>query len=188
MHPVIHAAEAPDKPAIIMARTGETITYRELEDRSNQGAQLFRRLGLKTGDGIAIFMENNARYLDICWAAQRAGLYFTCISSRLTAASEATTLVVREKIPFIQDAMVRDVNGADVTTAEDREQVDIPKLEARLMGDARKVLGAGKVKQITICTVQIAELHPVQTQAQVAPKDQKPVDAHKNPVKSRCES
>jgi hypothetical protein len=113
---------------------------------------------------------------------------YAYISSRLTAASEATTLIVREKIPYIQDAMVRDVNGADVTTAEDREQVDIPRLEARLMGDARKVLGQGKVKQITICTVQIAELHPVQTQAQVAPKEQPPVDAHKNPIKSRCES
>jgi acyl-CoA synthetase (AMP-forming)/AMP-acid ligase II len=86
MHPVIHAAEAPDKAAIIMARTGETISYRQLEDRSNQGAQLFRKLGLKTGDAVAIFMENNARFLDICWAAQRAGLYYTCISSRLTAA------------------------------------------------------------------------------------------------------
>ena len=30
-------------------------------------------------------MENNLLYLPICWAAQRAGLYFTCISSRLTA-------------------------------------------------------------------------------------------------------
>ncbi|HVT26121.1 MAG TPA: AMP-binding protein [Rhizomicrobium sp.] len=85
MHPVTHAAEAPQKPAIVMARTGETVTYQELEDRSNQGAQLFRELGLKAGDGIAVFMENNARYLDICWAAQRAGLYYTCISSRLTA-------------------------------------------------------------------------------------------------------
>jgi hypothetical protein len=113
---------------------------------------------------------------------------YAYISSRLTAASEATTLIVREKIPYIQDAMVRDVNGADVATADDREQVDIPRLEARLMGDAKRVLGAGKVKQITICTVQIAELHPVQTQAQVAPKDQQPVDAHKNPIKSRCES
>jgi hypothetical protein len=113
---------------------------------------------------------------------------YAYISSRLTAASEATTLIVREKIPYIQDAMVRDVNGADVSAAEDREQVDIPKLEARLMADARKVLGAGKVKQITVCTVQIAELRPVQTQAQVAPKDQQPLDAHKNPVKSRCES
>lgn len=113
---------------------------------------------------------------------------YAYISTRLTAASEATTLIVREKIPFIQDMMVRDVNGAEVTTAEDREQIDIPRLEARLMGDARKVLGAGKVKQITVCTVQISELHPVQTQAQVTPKDQKPVDLHNNPVKSRCES
>lgn len=113
---------------------------------------------------------------------------YAYISTRLTAASEPTTLIVREKIPYIQDAMVRDVNGEGVATAEDREQVDIPKLEARLLGDARKVLGPGKVKQITVCTVQIAELHPVQTQAQVAPKDQPPLDAHKNPVKSRCES
>jgi hypothetical protein len=113
---------------------------------------------------------------------------YAYISTRLTAVSEATTLIVRDKIPYIQDVMVRDVNGAEVVTAEDREQVDIPKLEARLMGDAKKVLGAGKVKQITVCTVHIAELHPVQTQAQVAPKDQKPVDTHNNPVKSRCES
>jgi long-chain acyl-CoA synthetase len=85
MHPSIHAQTQPDKPAFIMASTGETVTYRELDERSNRGAQLFRKLGLKVGDGIAIFMENNVHYLSICWAAQRAGLYFTCISSRLTA-------------------------------------------------------------------------------------------------------
>ena len=85
MHPSVIAQKTPDKPAIIMAASGETLTYRELDERSNQGAQLFRALGLKPGDGVAIFMENNIRYLEICWAAQRAGLYFTCISSRLTA-------------------------------------------------------------------------------------------------------
>ena len=85
MHPSIHVQNTPDKPAIIMAASGETLTYRQLEDRSNQGAQLFRKLGLKAGDAIAIFMENNIRFLEICWAAQRVGLYYTCISSRLTA-------------------------------------------------------------------------------------------------------
>ena len=85
MHPSVHAKTQPDKPAFIMAGSGETVTYRQLEERSNQGAQLFRKLGLKTGDGIAIFMENNVYYLPVCWAAQRSGLYFTCISSRLTA-------------------------------------------------------------------------------------------------------
>ncbi len=85
MHPYIHAQKTPSKPAYIMASTGETVTFKELDERSNQAAHLFRACGLKAGDAIAIFMENNVRYFEICWAAQRAGLYFTCISSRLTA-------------------------------------------------------------------------------------------------------
>ena len=85
MHPSVYAKTQPNKPAFIMASTGETVTYGQLEERSNRGAHLFRKLGLKTGDGIAIFMENNVHYLPIVWAAQRSGLYFTCISSRLTA-------------------------------------------------------------------------------------------------------
>ncbi len=85
MHPTIFAKSTPDKAALIMAETGEKLTYRQLDAVSNQGAQLFRRLGLQAGDVVAIFMENNLLYLPICWAAQRAGLYYTCISSRLTA-------------------------------------------------------------------------------------------------------
>jgi acyl-CoA synthetase (AMP-forming)/AMP-acid ligase II len=60
------------------------VTYKQLDDRSNQAAQLFHRLGLRPGDHIAFCMENNARFYEICWAAQRSGLYFTAISSRLT--------------------------------------------------------------------------------------------------------
>ena len=68
-----------------MAGTGETVTYRQLDERSNRVAQLFRALGLKAGDDIALFMENNPRFFEICWGAQRAGLIYTAISSRLTA-------------------------------------------------------------------------------------------------------
>lgn len=89
MHPHVHAAATPDKPAYIMGATGETVTFKELDARSNQVAHLLRDAGLKTGDAIAIFMENNARYYEICWGAQRAGLYYTCISSRLTAGEVA---------------------------------------------------------------------------------------------------
>jgi len=89
MYPGIHAKKNPDKPAYVMAASGETVTYGQLEDRSNQGAQLFRALGLGVGDPIAIFMENHPRYLEICWAAQRAGLIYTAISSRLTAPEAA---------------------------------------------------------------------------------------------------
>jgi long-chain acyl-CoA synthetase len=89
MHPATHAQTDPDRPAYIMASTGEMISYRELNDRSNRGAQLLRALGLNTGDVIAILMENNPRYFEIAWAAQRSGLYYTCISSKLTAGEVA---------------------------------------------------------------------------------------------------
>ncbi len=85
MHPSHHAKANPDKPAYIMAASGETVTYGELDARSNQGAHLFRSLGLKAGDGIAILMDNGPRYYEILWAAQRSGLRFTCISSKLTS-------------------------------------------------------------------------------------------------------
>lgn len=84
-HPTHHATTTPDKPAYIMANSGVVITYGELETRSNQIAQMFRALNLNKGDVIALFMENTPEFLQIAWAAQRSGLYFTAISSRLTA-------------------------------------------------------------------------------------------------------
>jgi acyl-CoA synthetase (AMP-forming)/AMP-acid ligase II len=83
VHPGIIAAERPDKIAYVMAESGLTVTYAELERTSNQGAHLFRSLGLERGDHIAILLENHPRFLQICWAAQRAGLYYTAISWRL---------------------------------------------------------------------------------------------------------
>jgi acyl-CoA synthetase (AMP-forming)/AMP-acid ligase II len=84
MYPGIIAKSTPDKPAYAMAASGETVTYRQLDERSNQGARLFRSVGLGEGDAIAIFMENHPRFFEICWAAQRSGLHYTPISSRLT--------------------------------------------------------------------------------------------------------
>ena len=85
MHPFLHARNTPDKPAYVLAGSGETVTYRELDQRSNQGAHLFRAIGLKAGDAIAFFIENHPRYYELLWAAQRSGLRFTCLSSKLAA-------------------------------------------------------------------------------------------------------
>ena len=85
MHPFHHAKSNPDKPAYIMAASGEVVTFRQLDDRSNQIAHALRGAGCKPGDTIALFAENSPRYFEICWGAQRAGLYYVCISSRLTA-------------------------------------------------------------------------------------------------------
>jgi long-chain acyl-CoA synthetase len=89
MHPSQHAQRTPDKAAYRMAGSAEVVTYGALEAGSNRLAQLFRRLGLKPGDRIALLLENHPRYFEICWAAQRAGIVYTAISSRLTAGEAA---------------------------------------------------------------------------------------------------
>ena len=78
-----HAYLRPLQPAFIMAASGETVTYRELEARCNRLAHLFRDYGLKRLDHYSIFMENNSRYLEACGAGERSGLYFTCVNSYL---------------------------------------------------------------------------------------------------------
>ena len=85
MHPFVHAAATPDKPAIIMASSGAVMTYGALEARSNRMAQLLRSHGLVRGDTIAILMSNCADYLAICWGAQRSGLVYVAMSTKLTA-------------------------------------------------------------------------------------------------------
>ena len=85
MYPATYAQTHPTKPAYVMASTGESVTYRQLNERSNRCAQLFAALGLRPGDGIAFCLENHPRWFEITWAAQRSGLYYTPISSRLLA-------------------------------------------------------------------------------------------------------
>ena len=85
MYPGTHAKMRADQPAFIMAATGETVSYGELEARTNRLAHFLRSRGLNRLDHYSIFMENNARYLESCGAGERAGLYFTCINSFLKA-------------------------------------------------------------------------------------------------------
>ncbi len=84
MHPGIHAQSAPDRAALIMAGTGEVVTYGELDRRSTQLARLWQEAGLRPGDHVAIFSENQPRYFEVMWAALRSGLYVTTINSYLS--------------------------------------------------------------------------------------------------------
>jgi acyl-CoA synthetase (AMP-forming)/AMP-acid ligase II len=122
--------ETPDKPAHIMAATGVVTTYRQLDDRSNQFAQLMWAAGLRFGDHIAVLMDNNDRYLEVCWAAQRMGLFFTAINWHFTAdeaayiiddcdaevlvVSNATREVASQLAPMLPKVKVRLIVGGDL--------------------------------------------------------------------------
>ena len=68
-----------------MASTGESVGYAEFEARANRLTHLLQNEGLSRQDHYSIMMENNNRYLEACAAGERAGLYYTCINSYLTA-------------------------------------------------------------------------------------------------------
>jgi long-chain acyl-CoA synthetase len=85
MYPGEYAKTHSDRPAFIMATSGEVITFGQYEDRANRLAHLFRQSGLQRGDHVAFFMENHPRLLEAEGAAERTGLYYTCINSYLSA-------------------------------------------------------------------------------------------------------
>ncbi len=85
----LHAAADPNKPASIMAGSGATLTYGELNERSIRLARLLRGAGLGPGDVVALFMENNLRYHETYWAAVRSGMYVCAVNKYLTAGEAA---------------------------------------------------------------------------------------------------
>ncbi len=122
-----HALLRPLQPAFIMAGTGEAVTYRELNARSNALAHLFRNRGLKRLDHYAIFMENNSRYLEACGAGERSGLYFTCVNSYLTASELAYILTNSESRILI-------TSKANLDVAREALQ-QCPKVELCIVAD-----------------------------------------------------
>ena len=53
MWPGAIAKETPDKPAYIMAGTGQVVTYKELDERSNQLANLLYDAGLPSAAAMS---------------------------------------------------------------------------------------------------------------------------------------
>lgn len=119
MHPREVAAVDPGKAAIVMVPSGTTVTYAQLTERSNRGAALLRSLGLEPGDGIALCMENHARFFEICWAAHNAGLYYTPVSSRLR--TEEAAYIVRDcgaRVLIVSPAMANALASLPVLLGE----------------------------------------------------------------------
>ena len=126
----------PERPAIVMCGSGETVTFGELESRANQGAHLLRQAGISVGDHIAIIMENRREFLEICFAADRAGVYYTAIATHLAF----------DEIAYIIDncdAKLLIASDAFASLAEDLARAS-PDLAVYRVGSAASSPGGGK--------------------------------------------
>ena len=127
MYPGAHLETRGDSPAVVMADSGFTQSYRELAAAANRLSRLLRSAGLEPGDHVAICMENHDRYLEIVWGCHYAGLIYTCASSRL--GSDELTYIVN-------DCGARVYITSKYKSEQAAEIVgDTPDVELRLMLD-----------------------------------------------------
>jgi long-chain acyl-CoA synthetase len=109
MYAAEHARSDPDKPAIVMATSGEVVTFAEYEAAANRVAQLLRDSGLRRRDHVAIFMNNDPRMLMSEGGAERTGLYYTCANSYLSVEEVAYIVNDSESKVFMTSGAKADV-------------------------------------------------------------------------------
>jgi hypothetical protein len=85
---------------------------------------------------------------------------YAYISSKIIATSSSAAIDVRDKTPFLQDAFLRDVNATSIGSRSDPAKVDPALLVARLLKDARRIVGGAKVANVAITQIQLAQLRP----------------------------
>jgi len=118
-HLAAHASATPDRVALVMHPSGETRSYRDIDDASVRLAQALRGRGMQTGDHLAVLVENQAEFFDAVWAALRIGLYVTPISWHLASGEAgyivrncgATALVAAASLGDVVAAMGDDLAG-----------------------------------------------------------------------------
>lgn len=149
-----HARIAPDRPAVIMAESGRTITFGELDQQSRAIADLWWELGAREGDHVAVLVQNQPEFFSVYWAAMRSGLYLTAVNPFLTLDEaayiidncEAQILMVAGTLTDISSQLV----DRQITTLEHvfliGDAEDLPAGHLRL-DDALRVVRGGQRSQ-----------------------------------------
>ena len=125
MYPGLHARTTPDKAAVILAESGEAVTYQQLDHRSGALATVLRDAGLRPGDVVAVLSDNAAEVFDVYWAAHRSGLYITAINHHLSPAeagyivkdSGARALIVSGALRDLAVEVAGQLDSVDVLLA-----------------------------------------------------------------------
>jgi long-chain acyl-CoA synthetase len=122
--PGAHLPELADKPALIMADTGESVTYGELEDRSTRLVHVLHDFGLGVGDSFALLSPNSPRYHELYWAALRSGMYVTALNFHLSIEEQAYILRDCGAKVIVVSAEMKDAAEALVS--------EVPEIKVRL--------------------------------------------------------
>uniref|UniRef100_A0A8C2YGS8 Very long-chain fatty acid transport protein n=1 Tax=Coturnix japonica TaxID=93934 RepID=A0A8C2YGS8_COTJA len=77
------ASKYPEKTALIFQGTGESWTFRQLDEYSNQVANFFHGQGFRSGDVVALFMESRNQYVGLWLGLAKIGVETALVNSNL---------------------------------------------------------------------------------------------------------
>ncbi|WP_078294324.1 acyl-CoA synthetase [Mycobacterium sp. D16R24] len=148
MYPGTHAAQFPDKPAVVMAGSGTTLTYRELDEQSQRLARHWYDSGLRRSDHVALLSDNVPEVFVVYWAALRSGLYITAVNHHLAPAeisyiindSGSTALVAAAGVRDQAVAILGDIPAVTLRLAFGGDVAGYDSYEDALAGAAHEPL------------------------------------------------
>ena len=85
---------------------------------------------------------------------------YAYITVALTPANREKMLAIREKMPFLRDAFLREVNKASIVKADDPKTVDTVALKARLLVRVNQILPKGSVSDLKFQQIQMTPIQP----------------------------
>ncbi len=119
----------PEKTALVEVSSGRRLTYAALDARARASAAVVRgELGLARGDRLGVLSSNSVEFLDLFFAAFKAGVVFVPLSPRLAAPELA--------------AIVRD-SGLRVLVFDDTVRATVEALRALVSLDRWVPLDSG---------------------------------------------
>ncbi|KFQ99380.1 Long-chain fatty acid transport protein 4, partial [Opisthocomus hoazin] len=77
------ASKYPEKTALIFQSTGESWTFRQLDEYSNRVANFFYGQGFRSGDVVALFMESRNQYVGLWLGLAKIGVETALVNSHL---------------------------------------------------------------------------------------------------------
>ena len=92
------AAQRPDRPAV--TDQSRTLTWGELDRRTNRLARGLAAAGVKLGDLVTVGMPNSADFIEVCYGLWKVGATPQPISCRLPAA-EAEAVMDLANTPIL---------------------------------------------------------------------------------------
>ncbi len=84
LHLTQRAGLSPDLEAFVEPSTDTRVNYEELNALANRCASAMTELGLKSGDRVALLMQNCVEFIALFYAAAKLGVVVVPLNTRLT--------------------------------------------------------------------------------------------------------